>query len=218
MNAQQNTSQYSSPQADTTIPDGFMQDAKGRLVPVASIKDIDMARHDLVLELFQKARDLQAQMKDFKLAMLGDIGAFIDLAAEKYTVKLGGTKGNVSLVSFDGRIKIQRAIAESITFDERLQAAKTLIDQCIHRWTEGSRNEIKVLVDDAFQVDKEGQISTSRVLSLRRHAIDDSEWKQAMEAIADSIQVTGSKTYVRFYHRTGPDEKWQALPMDLASL
>lgn len=213
-----NMNEQAKTSTGTSIPKGFMEDAKGRLVPVESIKDIDMARHDLVLELFQKARRLQVQMKDFKLAMLGDIGAFIDLAAEKYTVKLGGTKGNVSLISFDGRLKIQRAIAESITFDERLQAAKSLIDQCIHRWTEGSRNEIKVLVDDAFQVDKEGQISTSRVLGLRRHAIDDPEWKQAMEAIADSIQVTGSKTYVRFYHRTGPDEKWQALPLDLAAL
>jgi len=59
---------------------------------------------------------------------MDDVGAFIQLSAEKYEVKVGGNKGNVSLLSFDGRYKIVRQVAENITFDERLQAAKALID------------------------------------------------------------------------------------------
>ena len=47
------------------------------------------------------------------------------------------TKGNVTLTSYDGKYKIQRAIAEYLHFDERLQVAKELIDD---RYTPNSGN------------------------------------------------------------------------------
>ncbi|WP_299197927.1 DUF3164 family protein [uncultured Amphritea sp.] len=200
------------------IPEGYLQDQAGRLVPIELIDEIDLTRNDLVQEIVIKARELQQAMATFKLNTLGDISAFVDLSAERYSVKMGGKKGNISLLSYDGKYKIQRAISEYIVFDERLQVAKELIDGCIHRWAEGSDNKIKVLVDHAFQVDKEGNISTGRVLGLRRIKIDDSEWSKAMAAIADSIQVAGSKTYVRLYERVGESEQYQPISLDIAAL
>lgn len=199
-------------------PEGYMKNSAGHLVPVETISDIDLVRDQLVKEVTAKARELQQAMRDFKMNTLGDVEAFIDLSAEKYGVSIGGKKGNVTLVSFDGRHKLQRAIQDSISFDERLQAAKELIDQCIHRWAEGSAAEIRALVDHAFQVDKEGNISTGRILGLRRLSIDDEQWKQAMTAIADSIQITGSQTYIRLYERVGMADQWQAIPLDIAKL
>jgi hypothetical protein len=79
--------------------------------------------------------------------------------------------------------------------------AKTLIDNCIRRWASGSRSEIKLLVEDAFYVDKRGNINTNRILGLRGLAITDPEWLEAMRAISDSAQVASSKTYLRFYER-----------------
>ncbi|SEQ24088.1 Protein of unknown function [Amphritea atlantica] len=200
------------------IPEGYLQDQAGRLVPIELIDEIDLTRNDLVQEIVIKARELQQAMATFKLNTLGDISAFVDLSAERYSVKMGGKKGNISLLSYDGKYKIQRAISEYIVFDERLQVAKELIDGCIHRWAEGSDNKIKVLVDHAFQVDKEGNISTGRVLGLRRIKIDDSEWSKAMAAIADSIQIAGSKTYVRLYERVGESEQYQPISLDIAAL
>ena len=110
-----------------------------------------------------------------------------------------------------------RQIQDSIRFDERLQAAKILIDECIQSWSADSNDYLKVLVNDAFQVDKEGKISTGRVLGLRRHSIDDPKWKEAMEAIADSIRVVDSKSYVRFYERD-EDGKYQAISLDFANV
>ena len=60
---------------------------------------------------------------------------------------------------------IRLQIQDRLVFDERLHAAKTLIDECITSWSENSRDEIKVLVNDAFRVDKTGQINTARVLA-----------------------------------------------------
>jgi len=67
-------------------------------------------------------------------------------------------------------------------------------------------------------VDKEGKLNTGRIIGLRRLAIDDPNWLRAMEAISDSMQVVGSKSYLRVYERAVSDDKWSAVSMDLAVL
>jgi len=180
------------------------------------IRPIDLARDSLVLEITAKAKELSALIASSKAGFFADIAAFVALSAEQYEVKLGGDKGNVQLLSFDGRYKVLRAISETLVFDERLQAAKALIDACLQRWSEGAQPEIKVLINDAFQVDKSGNINTGRVLGLRRLAIDDEEWKRAMTAIGEALQVSGSRSYVRIYERVGTSDKYQPITLDLA--
>lgn len=201
-----------------TIPTGYRLKHNGSLVPESTIKPIDLARDQIVNEIVKKAQALSVDISNFKINTFADLQAFIELSAEQYDAKIGGAKGNVTLMSFDGRYKIQRAVAESLTFDERLQAAKQLIDECIHTWSEGADANIRVLVNDAFQVDKEGNISISRVLGLRRLNIKDEKWLSAMLAISDAIQVVGSKSYVRIYKRVGDSEKWVPISLDVASV
>ncbi len=202
----------------TAIPEGFWKDAKGCLVPESMIKPIDRTRDELARDLGLRAKAMSASLRDFKTTVFNDINAFVDLSAEQYDVKLGGKKGNLTLYSFDGAIKIQVAIAEHMVFDERLQAAKHLIDECIIDWSQGSRDEIKVLVQSAFQTDKEGKINTGRVLALRRLDIRDEKWQKAMQAISESLQVVGSKEYIRFYERVGDSDQYQPISLDLATV
>lgn len=183
------------------VPDGYMQDSKGRLVPVNLVKKIDVERDELVLAIMQKAVVAATKMKLLRQDILRQIEAFCKRSAEHYGKGLGGLKGNIQLPSYDGKFKILRAVEEHFEFDERLQVAKELIDQCLKEWTEGGRDEIKVIVNDAFQVDQAGRVNTKRILGLRRHDIKDERWKKAMQSISDSICVTASKTYLRFYER-----------------
>jgi len=201
-----------------TIPQGYRQDAKGRLIPIDTIKPVDLARDELVQEIVQRARTTSATLAEFKTQTFADIGAFIDLSAERYDAKLGGAKGNVSLVSFDGRYKVQRAIQDTLTFDEGLQAAKALIDECVHAWTADARSEIRALINDAFNVDKEGNISTGRILGLRRLDIKDEKWQRAMAALSDSVRVQCSKSYIRVYERVGDTDQYRAIPLDIAGV
>lgn len=200
------------------IQQDYKQDAKGRLVPLATIKPIDLARDQLVQEIVAKAKALNAALASFKSSVFADIGAFVELSVERYGTHLGGAKGNVTLVSFDGRFKVLRAIADTLTFDEGLQAAKALIDECVHEWTEGARSEIRALINDAFNVDKEGKISTGRILSLRRLDIQDEKWQRAMSALSDSVRVQCSRSYIRVYERVGDTDQYQAIPLDIAGV
>jgi|ERR1017187_10338874 hypothetical protein len=198
------------------IPEGYKANPSGHLVPLNLIAPIDIARDDLVREIVTGARYLSAGIGQFKAKTFGDIAAFVEMSAEQYGAQIGGKKGNVTLTSYDGRYKVQRAIADHISFDERLQAAKALVDECIIDWSQGSRDEIKVLVQSAFDTDKEGKINTSRVLGLRHLDITDERWGQAMQAIADAVTVIGSNTYLRVYERVGDTDQYQPIPLDVA--
>lgn len=199
------------------IPDGYMRDGTGNLIAVENIRPIDLARDELVKELVAEAKHLHAQMKALKDRMMGDIEAFIQMSAERYEVKLGGKKGNVTLDSFDGSLQLQRQIGEHITFDEGLQAAKTLIDECLRDWSKDTGPELRTLVDYAFRVDKEGKLNTGAILGLRRHKFEDERWQRAMQAISDSVKVTGTRAYVRVYERD-ENGRYNAIPLDMAAV
>lgn len=201
-----------------TIPAGYRRDAQGRLVHEEQIKPVDKLRDELVLALVERARTTHEALVQYKAAAFGEIEAFLDLSAAEYGAKIGGKKGNVSLLSFDGKYKIQRAVQESIAFDERLQAARALIDECLREWTEGARPELATLVNDAFRVDTKGEIRTARVLALRRLDITDARWLRAMDAIGDACQVVGSKSYIRVYERIGDSDQYRPISLDIAGV
>ena len=201
-----------------TIPAGYRQDAQGRLIPESMIKPIDVERDRLVRHLIDRASELNRELADFKAVAFGDVRAFIEMSFEEYGAKLGGKKGNVTLLSFDGRYKLQIAVQDSISFDERLQAARSLIDECLAEWTEGARPEVVTLVNDAFRTDTKGEIRTARVLALRRLEIADERWQKAMKAIGEACQVTSSKEYLRFYERIGESDMYRPIPLDLAAI
>lgn len=200
-----------------TIPPGYRQNSAGHLVPEDTISEMDKTRDTLVSELLDKARDMNGLVRDFRTDAMGDVQAFIQLAAEQYGAKVGGAKGNVSLLSFDGRKKVEVNVQDSVEFGCELHAAKSLIDNCIHRWTEGGSPEVKALVEHAFQTDKKGKLNYGRIFTLMRLKIDDEEWRRAMEALKDSINVVGSKTYIRFYERRGPDQPFTQISVDPAA-
>jgi len=196
----------------------FMEDAKGALVPLANVKPEDKLQDETVRKIMGFARDLSAQIARFKGHTVADLGSFDALLEQEYGGKIGGAKGNRTYQTFDGCMKVQVQVSDLISFGPQLQVAKNLIDACIIDWSEGSRDEIRALVMRAFNTEKEGQINKSDLFMLLRLDIADDRWKRAMEAIRNSITVTGSKEYVRFYERDSPKDDWRAVTIDLAKV
>ena len=196
----------------------YLEDAQGRKVPVSIIKDIDMKRHEAVLSIMKETFAERDRLSDFKRRIWICVQEFLaESARDSGARKFGGKKGNVTLASYDGKYKVIVAVNDTVQFNEKLQIAKQLIDKCIASWSEGANENLKAIVDDAFNVGKSGLVSTSRVLGLRRLEIKDATWKKAMEAITESMQVASSKTYMRFYERQD-DGSYRQIPLDVASL
>ncbi len=200
------------------VPPGYWQDQRGALVPEAKVKDIDKLRHQVVTDLCQMAKASSAALSKFKLDAMQEVAALVSTSMEQYGVKSGGNKGNITLVSFDGKYKLVRQMQDRLVFGEQLLAAKALIDECVQAWSKDANDNIRALVNHAFQTDKEGKINTGRVLGLRRLDIRDAKWQQAMQAIADSIQTASTKPYVRFYKRNDVTGEYNSINLDVAAV
>lgn len=198
-------------------PNGYRKNAQGHLVPESAIREIDKVRDELVLKMIDEAKKRSSSMGAFKASCHEQIASFVEVAAQDHGVTMGGRKGNVSLTSYDGRYRVLRAIDETIEFTEGLVVARELIERCITRWSDGANANLVALIRKAFETDKQGNLSTARVLGLVSVLIDDQEWREAIEAIQQSIMVAATKSYLRFYERNALGQYVQ-IPLDGGSL
>lgn len=195
----------------------YMRNAEGHLMPIETINAADQLEDEMVRKVMAFAEDLSAQISRFKEHTFADLNGIQDLHRQEYGTQKGGVQGNVSYQTHDGLMKVQVQLAKLIEFGPQLQEAKTLIDQCLLEWGAESRAEIRALVNRVFNVEKAGQINKAELFSLLRLEIEDERWQRAMKAIRDSIRITGTKEYVRFYRRDEPAAPWRAVKLDLAA-
>ncbi|PZQ46327.1 MAG: sulfate transporter [Micavibrio aeruginosavorus] len=195
----------------------FMIDSKGRHVPLKNIRETDLLENQLVDGLMSRAEAVSESIGKFKGEAFSDINAFMNLLEEKYAASIGGKKGNLTLMSFDGLKKVQVAISDSIDFGPQLQIAKNLIDECINTWTADGNTNVRALVDHAFDVGKNQRLNTKNILGLRRLNIDDEKWKRAMDTISEAVRVVSSKQYIRFYSRENREAEFTSVSLDIAS-
>jgi hypothetical protein len=195
----------------------YMRDARGSLVPLDLVKASDKLQDETVRKVMFYADQLSMQISRFKTHTFADINALQAIFEQEYGARAGGAKGNVTLMSFDGLLKVQVQRADQLDFGPELQAAKALVDECLVEWGAESRAELRALVNRVFSVEKEGQINRAELFSLMRLEIADARWTRAMAAIRDAIRVIGTKEYVRFYRRAKATDGWDAVTIDLAS-
>lgn len=204
--------------AEVIIPIGFVRNANGHLVPEDQVREQDKLRDQVARELSAEAKALHLALQNFKKKSLSDIADLISIAGERYGVQMGGKKGNVTIASYDGQFKVQRSYADRLTFTEEMEVAKVLVYDCIRAWSKGADGHLLAIVDRTFSPNRNGQIKTTDVLDLLRLEIDDDNWKAAMQAVKDSIMVSGSAVYVRVYERIGDSDNYKAIPLDLAAV
>lgn len=201
------------------VPEGYKKDGKGNLVVLANIKAHDLVRDEFVIKAVALAKKQQAALKEFKSKQMDEVDSFIELLAQDHDVQLGGKKGNITLRSFDHKLKVTIQNQERIELGPELIVAKELIDQCLDKWTTGGNTNIRTIVNNVFSTDKAGMVNPQRILGLRRLEIDDEsgKWKKAMEAIAESVDVVDSDRFIRFYE-TDENGKEHAISLDIAKL
>jgi hypothetical protein len=200
-------------------PEGYYADAKGHLVPVSAIKPQHLLEHQMVFKVLEFACDLANQIRRFRSHVFADAATFDQLLLDEYGEQKRGRrgKGNVTYRTLDGLLKFQVQIADHIDFGPELQAARECFRACIAEWVEGAHANLRSIVDDAFEADKEGKVSRDAVFRLLRLDFDDKRWQDGQRAIKDSIRIVGSKSYCRFYLREAADAAWCAVPIDLAA-
>jgi hypothetical protein len=199
-------------------PEGYMADHKGNLVALANVKAQHKLEDELVNRLYKEAKHLNEELSEFKALAFDEVEDFLALLSQQYETKRGGKKGNVTLTSFDGTKSVELSVNEYLQFGPELEAAKDLIDECLREWSTDANPHLRTIVEAAFKVDKKGEISTTAVLGLRRHDIDDPKWQRAMQAISDAVRPNGSKRYIRIYERDGQDNGPSMVSLNIATV
>jgi hypothetical protein len=202
---------------NTVVPEGYMKDRKGRLVPVSQVSDYDREMDEFVRSHVAGAKVESQRIADFKQQSFGDCYAWLELVAEKFGRKPGGLKGNVTFSTFDGSQQIKIAVQDRLTFGPELQVAKDMIDECLKAWSQGADEKLLTLITDAFDVDKEGKLNTGRIISLRQLNIDDELWQQAMDALNKALVVSVTSTYINFKEQDASG-KMVNIPLDIAAV
>lgn len=200
------------------IVDGNWVDPRGREVPPRYVPAIEKRRDAVVEKLFKKARRIEEQMSAFKEELWEEIEAYIGKLSEENGVA-ENWKGNLSLTGFSGTLQVEVGIKDLISFDERLNVAKQIIDECIKRWSETeSSGRVKTLVEEAFNVDKKGKINSYMVLRLTKLDMKDAQWDKAVQLIRESIRPTATRKYVCFKIRENAEVEWQTMNLNFSSI
>ncbi len=187
----------------------MMIDAQGRYVPCDTIRAVDLLRDELIRSLIPEVEEISKKLAELKAKAFKDVDDFLALSASQYGVKSKAIKGNITLKTFNGEYEVRLASADNIEFDEQLQVAKELIDECLTEWCDGANAKLAVIVKDAFKVDRKGRLDKNRILGLRKYEIEDEKWKRAMEAIGNSVSVTGRRRYIRFFRIDDSGREYQ---------
>lgn len=217
----QHTSRFEPAPMPTGIVDvagkPYMPDGTGKLTALEAIPAAKRLRDELVRKEFGFAFAISDQVARFKAHVIGNLEAFDALMAQEYNVKVGGEKGNRTYTSFDGLYRIEIKVQPRIAFGPEMVSAKSLFDECMREWSSDTPAELRSIVTNAFDVDREGAINRTNVHILLNVESSDARFQEGQRALRDAMYVISSKEYVRFSNRTTHRDKWQSVTIDLAS-
>lgn len=199
--------------------DGNWIDARGRAVPAEYIPELDKERDSMVVAIHAIAKKLENSLLEGKLAMISAVESYLALRAKVGKVK-ENWRGNVTLDSFDGTLRVERSIDDVIGFSEQLQMVKTIIDEWISKRLDGVDPALAKVVGQAFSVDKKGRVNTAMIMKLLNLDIDDSLWKKAMKLLRESITVTATRQYLAVFERitTETGEEMRQVCLNFSSI
>jgi len=201
----------------------FFTNNRGYKVPADKVSDNDKAQNGLVLDLVLRAKQLSAEHDDFKRETYTRVNDFIADMAHSYDIEIGGAKGNITLTSFDGKSRVKVGVADDISFGPQILVAKELFLGVVNGLLDQLDDDaqlIKDIVMNAFETDKEGQYSKTKIMELRskyRYSHKSEEWADGMRAIDDAFIFGSTKTYVRYYERNELGA-WIQIPLVSKSL
>lgn len=200
-------------------PEGWVHVEDGRLKRFADLTEFEQIREELLQPLVQDWMKMWLDMADLSARFDEAFDRLDELNAPRQTQRAkAGRPGSVTRYTLDRSLCIARKRADTVRYDEdKLLAAKALIDDCVERWSEGGRDEIKQIAELSFTKNAQGEYSRSGMVRLRRISSSDPKWREAMDKIRDAELVDGVASYKLISVRDAQGH-YQPLPLDIASV
>ena len=190
--------------------------SRGKYDPVRFINKIPKRRDTMVERVFRKIDKLQTRMLADKGVINGWIKEFVEFTEQHHGAAMS-EDANFDFTNYAGTMKIKVKISNVIKYDEQIHVAKSLIDKCFTKWGEGAHPNIRLIVNHAFKVDREGELNHQKMIELQSYEINNKDWKKAMEIITKSRRIDSRKRYITFQKKNGKG-KWETINMNFSSM
>jgi len=192
-------------------------DPRGKAVPPEHIPAMTKKREYVVERIVKDALSLEKKMVANKKKA---IAKMLDYMAKLQDVKgvKPNAKGNITLTNFVGDKQVELAMDDIISFNEEFALAKAQIDLCLKKWSNNANKELITVVEQAFNVDKKGQVNKQAILKLRQIKIKDADWRKAMQLLVDSIEIKGSRQYLNIRVRENATDKFRTVKLNFSSM
>lgn len=192
-------------------------DKNGAEIPSKYLPKVEKQKHAEALRIHKKAKELSKKLADFKAEVFAAADQLYQQMLDEKNIKLrNNTRGGYSISTTDKSVKIEIAISETISFDERIDVAQKLINEYLEDKTKGADQDLTILVNEAFRTNR-GRLDTKRILGLMKLTINHEKWKKAIDLIKESMSTKDSKRYVRVFERT-PDGGYKPIVLDFAAI
>lgn len=186
------------------VPNGYWEAANGYLIPIAKITEADKARNNVVTSLCADAKTAFKSLNSFKESALDAVEEFVSISANNFDTHLGGKKGNVTLVSFDGRLKVIRSMQEVYGFDEHIDEAISSLKEIVNSWS-ADNDHLRDIVLTVCSRDENGNLNAANLIGLANLEIHEDNWITAMNSVLNSVKID-VKPSIRFYERDAANE------------
>lgn len=176
-------------------------------------------RRDRVVErIIKKAEKLESMMLKVKQEIFNEVETYMNYIQKKSGAEEVDTKGNITLSDYSSLKKVKIQINEMLEFDERLNVAKQLIDECLTEWASDAAEELKAIVAEAFNVDKKGKVNKFMLFRLKKIRVKHPKWTKAMQLIDESTDVVGTRQYLMFQTRESIRDDFRTINLNFSSI
>lgn len=199
---------------------GFWLDGKGDATHPDNVRAADKIKDEMIEKLCNEAMHLSDEISAFKKKSNEQVEAYFAILLQDYGInaKAKSVKGNITIENFSSTFKVALSVSDNLQFDERIQIAKSLVDEFLIDETKDSSPAIRTLITKAFEVDKKGNIDANKIFALKRYDIQDERWNKAMSIIDESKKVAFARSYIRFYIREHTNNEWELVPLNIAGV
>jgi len=202
-----------------TASDGKLEDQHGNSIKVENIKDHEKDSNNFVVQSILACARVSDTLSQLRSELESEFDGHVKSLFEQYNKKMGGKKGNVTVFSFDRKLKLECSKQERETTNEHIIVAKQLVDGCVKNWSKGANKNLQSFVSRYFRTDADGNYNVSDLKRLRKMELahPDEDWDKAMEALDNSIEFDTTATYFRAYYRD-ENGSYIQIPLDIAKI
>ncbi|AXC26612.1 Hypothetical protein APO_0380 [Acetobacter pomorum DM001] len=188
--------------------------------PRAKVATSTLLANDFAVEMVGDAKALHDLMRETKARMYAKIEDYEEKLLTHYRAKKRkNSRGQIEASSMDDCFRVNLSIADFRRVTSDIVAAQALMGEVLDDLMEDVNPDIRLLLEAAFVPDeKTGRVNVERLQQVRRIKLSHPRWPDVLDAVANSIEVTSSKSYLRFYWRERHDQDWQQIVLQFSKI